>query len=157
MHRFVIALAVIATFCIARAADDAKLWTPPQPLTFEGLHTWYADGGLPDKRWPRERQLDLNGDERPEVFLGIEAYGRGMGYALFTQRPQGWILIADRIEGAAAPFVLLPESHDGWRDFRTLLQTWRGRGLLEITYSWDGQQYVCKSEREIQSEEVSNP
>ena len=93
----------------------------------------------------------------PRCSLGIEDYGRGMGYALFTNRLEGWVLIADRVEGAKAPFILLPESHNGWHDFRTLLETWRGRGLLEITYTWDGKHYVHKSDREIKSDEVSNP
>jgi hypothetical protein len=157
VKRALIVLAITAPLCIACAQDDSRLWTAPEPLTFDGLRAWYAVGGLPGQRWPRERYLDLNGDGRPEVFLGIEDYSRGMGYALFTHRPEGWVLIADRVEGAKAPFVLLPESHNGWRDFRTLLETWRGRGLLEITYTWDGQHYVRKSDREIKSDEVSNP
>jgi hypothetical protein len=157
VKRALIILAVIAIGCVARAQDNLKLWTPPETLTFDTLRAWYASGGLPGQRWPRERYLDLNGDGHPEVFLGIEDYSRGMGYVLFTHRPEGSILIADRIEGAKAPFVLLAESHDRWRDFRTSLETWRERGLLEITYTWDGQHYVRKSEREIKSDEVSNP
>ena len=157
VKRALIVLVIAVPLCIASTQDNSRLWTAPEPLTFDGLRAWYAAGGLPGHRWPRERYLDLNGDGQPEVFLGIEDYSRGMGYALFTHRADGWVLIADRIEGAKTPFVLLPESHNGWRDFRTLLETWRGRGLLEITYTWDGQHYVHKSEREIKSDEVSNP
>ncbi len=157
MRRLFFIIAMTGSLCLASESDDAKLWTVPEPLTFDGLRAWYAKGGLPDQRWPRERHLDLDGDGKPEIFLGTDAYSRGMGYALFTQGQHGWVLIAERVDGAERPFELLPDSHDGWRDFITVLETWRGRGLLQITYSWDGQRYVRKSDRELKSDEVSVP
>ncbi len=156
MKRLLLVFMFVASLCFAADSDDAKLWTVPQPLAFDGLRAWYATGGLPGQRWPRERKLNLNGDGEAEIFLGLEDYSRGMGYALFTHRHEGWVLICERVEGALRPFELLPESHSGWHDFLTVLQTWRGRGLLEITYAGGGHRYVRKSDRELKSNEVSN-
>ncbi len=79
MKRLLIALAFTAPLCVA--SDDEKLWTAPEPITFEGLHAWYAAGGLPDQRRPRERRLDLNGRWQARGILGIEGYSRGMIFA----------------------------------------------------------------------------
>jgi hypothetical protein len=157
MKQQLLMLALLAHLCAAAEPDDEKIWRPPQPITYDSLQAWYKEGGLPDKRWPRERRLDLNGDGKPEVFLGLEAYSRGMGYAVFTEGPQGWVLIAERVEGAKRPLQVLPDAKDGWHDFVAVLLTWRSPEFLEIRYGWDGQRYVRKSDREITSGELSSP
>lgn len=154
MRRVLLGLVLsAASLCLASDSGDARLWTPPNPLTYEGLRAWYAAGGLPDERWPRERHVDLNGDGEPEVFLGIEAYSRGIGYALFHHTRTGWHLLAERVEGSHHDFDVLPARHRGWHDFQSTLPSGRG-GILEFVYTWDGKSYVEKSSREITEKEL---
>jgi hypothetical protein len=144
-----------AARCDASEPEDAKSWKHPEAITYESLRAWHAQGGLQNYPWPREQHIDLNNDGSAEVFLGIEGYSRGMGYALFTHTSSGWRMLADRVEGSHHPFQTLPEQHDGWHDFMSTLPSGRG-GLFEFVYTWDGEHYVRKSGREVTSKELSH-
>lgn len=126
---------------------------PPQPLTHDAILAWHQGGGLSDYHWPKQHSVDLNGDGVEEEFLGVNGYGRGMIYALFTKTNSGWKLLADDISGSHHDPNPLPEQHDGWHDFEVSHPNGRG-GLIEIIYTWNGQRYVEKSSREISEREL---
>jgi hypothetical protein len=153
----VAASALLAFIGICQASDlgDTKSWKHPEPVTYETLRAWHAEGGLKDYQMPREWHLDLNGDGNEEVFLAIEGYNRGMGYALFTRIPKGWHMIAERVEGSSHPFQILSGHHGAWHDFESVLPSGRG-GTFEFVYTWDGKKYVKKSYREVTSKELSH-
>ncbi len=155
-RRVILAILSLASVHTAYTQDDTKSWKHPESITFESLQAWHREGGLAHYEWPRERYVDLNLDGSEEVFLGIEGYSRGMGYALFTHTVAGWQLIAERVEGSDRQFELLPEEHEGWHDFLAALPSLRGRGLFEFAYTSDGHQYVGKSKREVASSELSH-
>ena len=128
----------------------------PELITFDCVRTWHAQGGLKEHSAPRARYLDLNGDGREEVFLGLAGAGRFMTYALFTKTSRGWILLSDKIIGSIASFEILPSRHDEWHDFMTVVPTWRGRGYWRFTYTWNGKRYVDKTLRETRDDELSH-
>lgn len=132
---------------------DTESWQHPEPITHESLRAWHARGGLAKYQWPREHKLDLNGDGKEEVFLGVMGFGRGMVYALFTERKGKWVTLSEEIEGSHLAFEVVPAKNRPWRDFRSLQPSGRG-GLVEIIYTWNGKQYVAKSTREITAEEL---
>ena len=155
MTRPLASFLLFAICCQASEPDDTKSWKHPEPMTYEAIRAWHAEGGLQSYHWPREWRLDLNQDREEEIFLGIEGYGRGMGYALFTHTAAGWRMLAKRVEGSHHSFELLPKQHDGWHDFMSTLPSGRG-GIIQFVYTWDGKQYMEKSEREITSKELSH-
>ncbi len=149
------ALLAFLGVCQASEPDDTESWKHPEPVTYESLRAWHAEGGLKYYQTPREWHLDLNGDGSEEVFLGIEGYNRGMGYALFTRTSTGWRTIAERVEGGGHPFQILSTRHHAWHDFMSVLPSGRG-GTFEFVYTWDGKKYVKKSYREVTSKELSH-
>jgi hypothetical protein len=156
MKRSVIAVSlVLAIHGYAIGQEDTKPWKHPDPITYESLRTWHAEGGLKGYPWQREWHLDLNNERVDEVFLGIEGYSRGMGYSVFTHTPAGWQMIAQRVEGSNHPFEILPQKHGAWHDFMSVLPSGRG-GVFEFVYTWDGKKYIEKSEREVTSKELSH-
>lgn len=155
MTRLVLSALLICGICIGGEPDNAKSWKHPEPITYDSLKGWHAQGGLKDYPWRREWHLDLNQDDAAEVFLGIEGYSRGMSYALFTQTDSGWRLLGELVEGSNRPFEVLPDEHDGWHDFLSVLPSGRG-GVFEFVYTWNGKNYVEKSEREVTPKEFSH-
>jgi hypothetical protein len=136
-------------------ADDAETdsWKHPEPITYENLKAWHARGGLGGYQWPKEHKVDLNGDGKDEVFLGILGYGRGMEYALFTEQKGKWVLLSDEVDGSHHPIEKIPGKKGAWLDFRALQPTGRG-GLFEATWTWNGKNYEMKSTREITAKEL---
>jgi hypothetical protein len=137
-------------------AEDAETdsWKHPEPITYESLRAWHARGGLGKYQWPKEHKVDLNGDGKEEIFLGIMGFGRGMEYALFTEEKGKWILLSDAIEGSHHLFEKIPGKNPPWSDFRSLQPSGRS-GLFETIYTWNGKQYTEKSTREITAKELT--
>jgi len=138
--------------CYANDADTDS-WKHPEPITYESLRAWHARGGLKNYPWPKEHKADLNGDGKDEVFLGVMGYGRGMVYALFTERNGKWITLSEEIDGSHHAFEPIPSKNKPWWDFRSLQPSGRG-GLIETIYTWNGKQYTAKSSREITAKEL---
>lgn len=134
---------------------DTDSWKHPELITYESLRTWHARGGLGKYQWPKEHKADLNGDGKDEVFLGVSGFGRGMVYALFTERKGEWIILSEEVEGSHHSFEPIPAKNKPWRDFRSLLPNGRG-GLIETIYARNGKQYIAKSAREITAKELHN-
>jgi hypothetical protein len=132
---------------------DTDSWKHPEPITYESLRAWHARGGLGKYHWPKEHKADLNGDGKDEVFLGVMGFGRGMEYALFTERNGKWIALSEEVEGSHHSFESIPSKNKIWRDFRSLQPNGRG-GLIETIYEWNGKQYTAKSTREITAKEL---
>lgn len=125
----------------------------PKPITYESLREWHEYGGLNGYPWPKEQKVDLNGDGKEEVFLGVMVFSRGMVYALFTERKGKWIKLSEDIEGSHHSFELLEETKRSWHEFRSLQPNGRG-GLTETTYAWKRRKYVEKSSRELSVDEL---
>ena len=117
----------------------------PSPLTVDGRRAWHADGVLADYNWPKERELDLNGDGKPELFLATVGYSRGRDYALFSPSDGGWKLLAEGIPGGQHDFELLPEESNGFHYFKATQPSGLGDGVVENIYAWDGTRYASLS------------
>ncbi len=133
--------------------EDTDSWQHPEPITYDSLRAWHARGGLGKYHWPKEHKVDLNGDGKDEVFLGVMGFGRGMVYALFTEQKGKWVALSEEVEGSHHSFGLLPSKNGTWRDFRSLQPSGRG-GLIETIYTWNGKQYTVKSTREMTAEDL---
>lgn len=125
----------------------------PEPVAYESLRAWHAHGGLDGYSWPKEQKVDLNGDGKDEVFLGVMGFSRGMVYALFAERKGKWIKLSEDIEGSHLPFERLEGVKRSWHEFRALQPNGRG-GLTETIYTWKRKKYIEKSSREISAEEL---
>jgi hypothetical protein len=143
MRRLIISpLISLSLSCAAIAQDSAPL----HPLTVDGIRRWQQTGALKDwSPWPLEMNLDLRGDGSSELFLAILGFSRGMDYAVFT--PHGKIL-CDRVSCTPPLFDVLDDKHNGYHDFVTFQRSGRG-GFIVRVYSWDGQKYTGKPNREI--------
>lgn len=104
---------------------------------------------LQEFSWPGKHELDLNDDKINEEFLAIEAYSRGMGYALFTRQNQNWILISgdENIASGHLGILKLDKSNDGWHDFVAIQPSGRD-GIIESFYTWNGKKYILKDHKE---------
>lgn len=115
---------------------------PPQAQSYAALRAWHEKGALKDYPWPKEHRIDLNGDGKAEVLLGVAGHSRGMDYRLFTEVAGAWKDISlQGIEASHLGVHLLATRHGAWRDFMTLQPDGRG-GLNQFTYFWSGQGYI---------------
>ncbi len=105
--------------------------------------------------WPAKHELDLNDDGVNEEFLAIEGYSRGMGYALFSKENHNWKLISGD-ESIASGHLGVEKSekmNGGWHDFVALQPSGRD-GIIESYYSWNGQKYILKEQKEIENKNL---
>lgn len=154
MKHLIAGLLLIGVLCHAEDKVEDS-WKHPDPMTYESLRAWHARGGLGQYHWPKEHQLDLNGDGKHEVFLGVMGFGRGMVYGLYTKKDGKWEVLSESVEGSHHGFAIMPGKPNGWSDFRSLQPSGRG-GLFETIYSWNGREYVEKESREISHEELDH-
>jgi hypothetical protein len=146
-------LALLSLIGHAEQPEGDWIWKHPEPITYDSLHAWHAKGGLGAYHWPKEHKIDLNADGKDEIFLGIMGFGRGMVYALFTERNGTWVALSEEIEGSHHEFEPISGTGKPWCDFRSLQPSGRG-GLIETIYSWNGKLYAVKSTREITAKEL---
>jgi len=101
--------------------------------------------------WPAKHQLDLNDDGINEEFQAIEGYSRGMGYALFCKENQSWKLISadESIASGHLGINKLDKMNAGWHDFVALQPSGRD-GIIESYYTWNGQKYILKEQKEVE-------
>ena len=127
---------------------------PPKPLTVEGVRRWQSTGVLDGwKGWPKEFKLDICGDERPELFLAIGGFSRGMRYAVFTHRRRFWRLLADDVDCTAGMVDVLGTEHLGYYDFAAFQRSGRG-GFFVRVFSWNGRRYVEKVNWEMSNDDL---
>ena len=147
MNRTLILLLAGFSFTLPLAGQVAE--EPPKPLTVEGIRQWQNAGGVDAwKQWPKEINLDICGDNQPELFLAIGGFSRGMSYAVFTQRNGSWQLLADEVDCTAGMVDVLDAHHDGYYDFAAFQRSGRG-GFFVRVFSWDGHHYIEKANWEM--------
>ena len=150
MNRLVLLLISLA----GTASVYGQVTVPPKPLTVEGIRHWQNTGVLNGwNNWPMELYLDICGDRRPELFLAIGAFSRGMSYAVFTQQGHSWRLLTDSVDCTAGMVDVLGTGHHGYFDFVAFQRSGRG-GFFVRVYSWDGHRYVEKVNWEMSEEEL---
>lgn len=105
-----------------------------------------------DFSWPLKHEVDLNCDGVSEEFLAVEGYSRGMSYVLFHRQNQIWKLISGNgtIPSGHLGIVKLKNKKNGWHDFNALQSSGRG-GIIESCFTWNGQKYILKNQKEVQS------
>ena len=107
------------------------------------------------KPWPREIKLDICGDRRPELFLAIGAFSRGLSYAVFTQQGGSWRLLTDKVDCTAGMVDVLGNPQHGHYDFAAFQRSGRG-GFFVRVFSWDGHGYVEKVNWEMSHNALYN-
>ncbi len=134
------------------AAVFGQATESPKPLTVEGVRHWQSTGALNSwKHWPQEIKLDICGDDRPELFLAIGGFSRGLSYAVFTQEGGAWRLLTDRVDCTAGMVDVLDTKHHGYYDFAAFQRSGRG-GFFVRVFSWDGHHYAEKVNWEMSHE-----
>lgn len=127
--------------CLFCSASFGATDEPRKPFTVEGIRRWQGTGGVDAwKHWPKEIKLDICGDERPELFLAIGGFSRGLSYAVFTRQGRSWRLLADEVDCTAGMVDVLDAEHHGYYDFAALQRSGRG-GFFVRVFSWDGCRY----------------
>lgn len=128
-------------FAELSAAERDALFTAAG-FTREGA-AWKGCGGSSDpfldEGWIDGGAIrDLNGDGRPEVFVGdgsSACYGMtGQGYVLLAATPSGWKVID---QGGGIPTVLTTRGPSGWLDIEI-----GGPGFCFPVLRWNGSAYV---------------
>lgn len=107
---------------------------------------------LKDFSWPRSHELDLNDDGTAEKFLAVEGYSRGMDYALFTKKNSSWVLISgdSPVPSGHLGIEKLKRIKERWHDFVAFQPSGRG-GVIESYYSWTGNRYILKEQKEVKN------
>lgn len=108
------------------------------------------DSLVGDFGWTRKHELDLNDDGINEEFLAVSGYSRGMDYVLFTKIGKNWKLLSgtETIPSAEAGVRIEKKTKNGWHDFIASQGSGRG-GIIESYFTWDGQKYVLKEQKEV--------
>ena len=134
-------------------ADSLKLDSiSPKPALEYNAVIKAHDSLLLTFSWPAKHALDLNDDGTNEEFLAIEGYSRGMGYALFCKENKSWKLISgdESIASGHLGINKLDKINTGWHDFVALQPSGRD-GIIESYYSWNGQKYILKEQKEVEN------
>lgn len=146
---------IAALVCYAARPVLAQRDAPPRPLTVEGIRHWQHTGALKGWSDPTEIKLYLRDDNRPELFLAIGGFSRGMTYALFTQQGRFWKLLSDSIDCTSGLIDVLQTEHHGYADFVAFQRSGRG-GYFVRVYSWNGRRYVKKADGEMSQDMLYN-
>ena len=80
---------------------------------YHALRAWIATHDF--YGFPKEFQLDLNGDGKPEMFLPVVAHAHFASYSIFTKHRKRWAYLGSG--DYSDPPIRLGHNHAGWHDF----------------------------------------